>query len=107
MRGKIKEFMIDAWDEITYSLRCACGRPTRMKRFIIVSVIGGALSIAYIYMLVSSIYNIGKQDAEKEFMELQHIERLKLQSEKDSINSIKNYELKIKSKEYEYEQSDR
>lgn len=100
MRGKIKEFLIDAWDEITYSLKCACGRPTRMKRFIIVSVIGGALSIAYIYMLVSSIYNIGKQDAEKEFMELQHIERLKLQSEKDSINNLIQ-------KEYEYEQSDR
>ena len=100
MRNKMVEFLVAAWDEITYGLRCACGKPTPMKRLIIVLIIGGLLSIAYIYTLVSSIYDIGKQDAETEFMELQHIEVLKLQSENDSINILNEIE-------YEYEQSDR
>ena len=100
MKGKINDLLIAAWDEITYGLRCVCGRPTPVKRLVIVLVISGILSIAYIYMLVSSIYNIGKQDAEKEFMEWQHIETLKLQQKRDSINIL------IK-KDYEYEQSDR
>ncbi len=96
MRNKIKDFLTNIWDEITYGLRCVCGKPTPMKRFVFVLIIGGALSIGYIYMLASSIYNIGKRDAEKEFMELQHIERLKLQSENDSINILNQ-------QEYEYE----
>jgi len=54
--------------------------------------LGGTLSIFFIYTLVSSIYNIGVQDAKKEFMELQHIERLKLQSESESINMLNQIE---------------
>ena len=94
MSEKIKDFLIDIWDRITYCLKCACGRPSRMKRFLIVVVIGGSLSIAYIYMLVSSIYNMGKEDAEKKFIELQHIESFKLQKQ-DSTKSIKNFKLKF------------
>ncbi|GHT11675.1 hypothetical protein FACS189426_13900 [Bacteroidia bacterium] len=102
MRKKIKEFLINAWDEIEYRLRLLCGRPTPMKRFMMVLIIGGALAVANIYFVVSSIYNMGVSDAKKQFLEVQHIETLKLQqSKKDSIKSIKNYELKIKSNEYE------
>ncbi|GAB6013637.1 TraL conjugative transposon family protein, partial [Viscerimonas tarda] len=73
-----------------------------MKRFMMVLIIGGALAVANIYFVVSSIYNMGVSDAKKQFLEVQHIETLKLQqSKKDSIKSIKNYELKIKSNEYE------
>ena len=89
MKEKIKEFLINAWDEIEYRLKCLCGQPTPMKRFIAILIIGGTLAVANIYFVVSSIYNTGKRDAEKEFMELQHIESLKLQNS-DSINSIKN-----------------
>ena len=46
-------------------------------------ILGG--SILSIYWTVSSIYNIGKKSAEKEFMEIRHIERLELER-KDSIN---------------------
>ncbi|GHS99070.1 hypothetical protein FACS189421_08820 [Bacteroidia bacterium] len=102
MRKKIKEFLINAWDEIEYLLRLLCGKPTPMKRFMMVLIIGGALAVANIYFVVSSIYNMGVSDAKKQFLEVQHIETLKLQqSKKDSIKSIKNYELKIKSNEYE------
>jgi hypothetical protein len=98
LRTKIKDFLINAWDEIEYRLRLLCGKPTPMKRFMIVLIIGGALAVANIYFVVSSIYNIGVSDAKKQFLEVQHIETLKLQ--KDSINILNQ-------KEYEYEQSNR
>ncbi|GHT41995.1 hypothetical protein FACS189437_09560 [Bacteroidia bacterium] len=99
MRKKIKEFLINAWDEIEYRLRLLCGKPTPMKRFVMVLIIGGALALANIYFVVSSIYNMGVNDAKKQFLEVQHIETLKLQqSKKDSINILNQ-------KEYEYEQS--
>jgi len=96
MKEKIIDFLTNSWDEITYNLKCLCGEPTPLKRFVIVLIIGGILSIAYVYMLVSSIYNIGKRDAQREFIELQHIERLKLHES--------NYKLQITSYDYEYEQ---
>ena len=89
MKEKIKNCLTNAWDEFRYGIRQLCGKPTPLKRFVIVLVTGGILSIAYICILISSIYNIGKYDGEKRFMELQHIETLKLQSD-----SIKNYEYK-------------
>jgi len=98
MKKKIREFLINAYDEIEYRIRLLCGKSSPMKQFIIVVIIGSLLGIGYLYTLVSSIYNIGKQDAKKEFMELQHIERIKLQSEKDSINILNQ-------KEDEYKQS--
>jgi hypothetical protein len=101
MRKKIKDFLINAWDEIEYRLRLLCGKPTPMKRFVIVLIIGGALAVVHIYFVVSSIYNMGVSDAKKQFIELQHIETLKLQQTKnDSINILNQ-------KEYEYEQSNR
>jgi ABC-type lipoprotein release transport system permease subunit len=87
MKKKIIEFLTNAWDEMQYALRLLCGKPTPLKRFIMVLIIGGALAVANIYLVVSSIYNIGKRDAEKEFLELQHIETLELQKQKESINN--------------------
>ena len=96
LKKKIKDFLSNAWDEIEYGLRLLCGQPSPMKRFVAVLIIGGALATANLYFVVSSIYNIGKSDAEKEFLKLQHIETLKLQSQQknDSINNLnsKNYE---------------
>ena len=104
MKEKLKDFLANVWDEITYNVKDLCGQPSPMKRLIIVLVIGGALSIASIYTLVSSIYSVGKQDAEKEFLELQHIKSLELQKRNDSIQSVTNYKLKIKNKDDECEQ---
>lgn len=95
LKKKIKNFLTNAWDEAGYRLRLLCGRPSPMKRFIAVLVVGGALATANLYFVASSIYNIGKRDAEREFLRLQHIESLKLQS--DSINNSN-------SKSYEYKQ---
>jgi uncharacterized membrane protein YphA (DoxX/SURF4 family) len=90
LRTKIKDFLITIWDEIECGLRLLCGRPTPMKRFIIVLIIGGALAIANIYFIVNSIYNMGVNDAKKEFMQLQHIETIELQKHNDTIQSIHN-----------------
>jgi hypothetical protein len=98
MKKKIGNFWATARSETEYRLRQLCGRPSPLKRFVTVLILGSVLAIANLYLVVSSIYNIGKRDAEQEFMKLQHIETLKLQQKQssDSIN-IQN------QKAYEYE----
>ena len=95
MKSKIMEFLTDALGEISFSLRCLCGKPSPLKRFIIVSVIGSALGIAFIWILASSIYNIGKNDAKQIYIE--HIKSLELKNAGDSINLKKQ---KMYEKEY-------
>ena len=101
-KKKIIGQLENAWDWIDESLRRLCGKPTPLKRLIAVLIIGGALSIGYVYMLASSIYNMGKRDAERDFLELQHIEQVKMEN---GELRMENGELKIKNREYEYEQS--
>jgi len=97
MKEKIRNFLINIWDKITYRLKYACERSTPKKRLLIVLVIGGILSIVSIYTLVSSIYSINKRDVEGEFMKLRHIKTLELQKQENSINILNQ-------KEYDYEQ---
>ena len=91
MKTKIREFLTDAWGETAYGLRMLCGKPTPLKRLVMVLLIGGALAAANIYFVANSIYNMGKRDAEKKFLELQHIKPVELPLSKDSIHSIKNF----------------
>jgi hypothetical protein len=83
------------WDRIDYGIRWACYGISPAGRLIIILTFFLLYGILAVYVTVSSIYHIGKSDAEKEFIEMQHIE------------SIKNYELRIKNKEYEYEESNK
>jgi hypothetical protein len=94
MKKKIRDFLTNILETAEYTLKYICLRPSPVKRFIMVLAFGSALAAANIYFVVSSIYNIGKRDAENEFLELKHIEQLK----------IENGELKIKNKDYEHEQ---
>ena len=80
MRKKIKDFLENVWNSITYGLKDLCGRPSPMKRFIAVLIVGGVLAIVSIYTLVSSIYSIG-HDAKKEFIELQHLKNVNYEYE--------------------------
>ncbi|MDR2690941.1 MAG: TraL conjugative transposon family protein [Dysgonamonadaceae bacterium] len=97
LRSKVVEFVSGAWGEIEYGLKCLCGRPSPMKRFIAVLTVGGVLAVANIYFVANSIYNMGKRDAEKEFLKMEHIKRLDWQpANSDSINNQLN-------KKYEYE----
>jgi len=94
MKKKINQFH----REIEYRLKRLCGQPSPKKRLVTVLVIGVVLAVANIWFLVSSIYNIGKNDAEKELMKLQHtcteqrrsIERLELQKKNKDFKDFKN-----------------
>jgi len=89
------EFLTNASDEIGFSLRCLCGKPSPMKRFLIVSTVGSVLGIAFIWILASSIYNIGRNDAKRIYIE--HIKTLEMKQSNDSINFTNQ-------KKYEYKQ---
>jgi len=70
-------------------LRRMCSRLSPQRRLITIlafCVIFGSMSI---YMTVSSIYNIGKRDAEKKYMEIGHIKEFELGHSNDSINHVK------------------
>jgi len=89
MKMKISSFLTLSWRKTDCQLRRLCGKPSPVKRLVTVIIVGGLLAAANIYFVVSSVYNIGKNDAQKEFMKLEHIERLNLQGN-DSIRLITN-----------------
>jgi hypothetical protein len=102
MKRKIKEFTENSLSEIEYRLRRLCGRPTPAKRLVAVLIMCIVFAVANIWFVVSSIYSIGKKDAEKELIKLQHIETLELPvkqlKDKNNHNQLNN-------NEHEYEQS--
>jgi hypothetical protein len=95
MRQKISEF----WSEVEYKLKRLCGRPSPMKRLVSVLVICVFFATANIWFVVSSIYNIGKNDGKKEVIKLQHIEPLDLRQN----DSVKHFKYILDEYEYEYE----
>ena len=84
MKMKINEFQTKVGHEIQQRLKRLCGRPSPMKRLVFVIVVCVVLAVVNIWFLFSSIYNIGKNDAEKELMKMQHIEKLELRKKKES-----------------------
>jgi hypothetical protein len=89
MKRKIKEFLNNLRDKVDYGLRWLCYGLSPAGRLITILVFCIGFGITSIYMTVSSIYHIGKSDAKKEFLEMEHFEQLKLQSQSnDSINFI-------------------
>lgn len=66
------------------SLRRLCGRITPGKRLAVILTIFLFFSIASVYIFVSGIYNIGKNEGRR--IEIEHIRLLELQR-KDSINN--------------------
>jgi len=78
LRLKIKERMSDWMDWMEEGMRRLYGKPSMMKQFVIVLILGSALSVFSIYSIVSSIYNMGRSSAQKEFMEIKHAGHLEL-----------------------------
>ena len=101
-KSKLNETVNEIRDGFDSSLRAVCGRPSPVKRLVIVLIIGFVLSVVSVSTLVRAIYNIGKRDAEQQFIELQHIEQLKLKPSADSI-LIKGYRLRLNTKNNDYE----
>jgi hypothetical protein len=98
LRKKVVEYVSGVWGEITYGLKGLCGRPSPLKRFIAVLTVGGVLAGVNIYFVASSIYNTGKRDAKKEFLEWQHIQPVEWRHSQHSRDSINNQ----LNKKYEY-----
>ena len=68
----------------------ACDSLSRDARFIITVVMLLGLAGGSIFLTIRSIYNIGRKNAEKEFLQIEHIKRIELElSKKDSINTYK------------------
>lgn len=66
------------------SLRRLCGRITPGKRLAVILTMFLFFSVASVYIFVSGIYNIGKNEGQR--IEIEHIRLLELQR-KDSINN--------------------
>ena len=109
---KINEFQTKVGHEIQQRLKRLCGRPSPMKRLVFVIIVCAVLAVVNIWFLFSSIYNIGKNDAEKELMKMQHtctsrrrsIEKMELRKRKEVKEFKENKELK-EFKEYDEQQS--
>jgi len=95
MKMKVKEF---SKSKIEFYLRRICGRPSPTKRLVIVLLVCVKLAAINIYFLFSSVYSIGKNDAQKDLLQIEHIEGLKI-PRNDSINLLKQ-------KLYEFEYSE-
>lgn len=74
---------IQDWTED--KLRQLCGRITPEKRLAVILVMFLVFGITSLYIFVSAIYQIGKNEGQR--IEIEHIEGLKLQ-QKDSINQF-------------------
>ena len=97
MKRLIRKFL----DWVDYGLRRMCGELTPEKRLITILAMCVIFGIGSIYMTVSSIYNIGKRDAEQKYLELEHIKRLELQYSNDSIKQLNRKEYERQSDERE------
>lgn len=85
-------------DWIEDGLRRMCGGMSPERRLITILAMCVIFGIGSIYMTVSSIYNIGKRDAEQKYLEIEHMKRLELEYSNDSIKQLIR-------KEYEQRQS--
>lgn len=77
-------------------LRRLCGRITPGKRLAVLLTMFLFFSIASVYIFVSGIYNMGKNEGQR--IEIEHIQLLELQK-KDSINRLNNYDNGTDSRE--------
>lgn len=87
MIGKYIRMVQDWADD---HLRHLCGRITPGKRLAVLLTMFLFFGIASVYIFVSAIYNIGKNEGQR--IEIEHIQMLELQK-RDSINNqLKIYE---------------
>ncbi|KAA6340811.1 hypothetical protein EZS27_011356 [termite gut metagenome] len=98
MKEFIGELFYCIGQEISYRLRLVCGKPSPMKRFLLVLGCCTVLGIVFIYMTVHSIHSIGKSDTGKELIETGRMKPLRIAPANDSMNDSINL---LKQKMYE------
>lgn len=85
----IGRFVRKVQDWVDEKLRRLCGRITPEKRLAVLLTMFLFFGIASVYIFVSAIYNIGKNEGQR--IEIEHIKMLKLQK-RDSINQLNYYD---------------
>lgn len=70
-------------------LRTLCGRITPEKRLFVLLGMFGIFGMMSIYIFLSAIYHIGKNEGRQ--IEIKHIQALELQKQ-DSIDQLKMYD---------------
>ena len=80
----IGRFIRKVQDWVDDKLRQLCGRITPEKRLFVLLTMFVVFGFASIYIFVSAIYNIGKNEGQR--IEIEHIQMLELQK-RDSINN--------------------
>ena len=85
----IRRIVIKIQDWTEDKLRHLCGRITPEKRLAVILVMFLVFGITSLYIFVSAIYQIGKNEGQR--IEIEHIDGLKLQQQ-DSINQLKFYD---------------
>lgn len=76
-------------DWVDDNLRRLCGRITPGKRLAVLLTMFLFFGIASVYIFVSAIYEIGKNEGQR--IEIEHIQMLELQK-RDSINQLNIYD---------------
>lgn len=82
----MRKFIVKIQDWVDDNLRRLCGRITPEKRLAVLLTMFLFFGIASVYIFVSAIYNIGKNEGQR--IEIEHIQMLELQK-RDSINQLK------------------
>lgn len=82
----IGRFITNIQDRADEMLRRLCRRITPGKRLAVLLTMFLFFGIASVYIFVSAIYNIGKNEGQR--MEIEHIQLFELQK-RDSINQLK------------------
>lgn len=80
----IGKYVRKVQDWVDDNLRRLCGRITPEKRLAVILTMFVVFGFGSIYIFVSAIYNIGKNEGQR--IEIEHIQMLELQR-KDSINN--------------------
>lgn len=81
----MRKYIVKVQDWVDDNLRRLCGRITPEKRLIVLLTMFLVFGIASIYIFVSAIYNIGKNEGRQ--IEIEHIQMLELHK-RDSINQF-------------------
>lgn len=84
----MRKYIVRIQDWVDDNLRRLCGRITPEKRLAVLLTMFLFFGITSIYIFVSAIYNIGKNEGQQ--IEIEHIQMLELQK-RDSINQLKFY----------------
>lgn len=85
----IGKYVRKVQDWVDDNLRRLCGRITPGKRLAVLLTMFLFFGIASIYIFVSAIYEIGKNEGQR--IEIEHIQMLELQK-RDSINQLNIYD---------------